>query len=186
MLKFLTPAEQDRFKHLQSRLASFEISADEQKELNGLVLSAQKLASERDSVLQRIRADLERFQIQAHELFSASELRKLAAPDAVGVSGRIGRRGKGRAAVAEKRAGVVLIQVKLNKGAGAPSRYTKGQKLPAYVPKNFKQLDNGGDLATALSAYFTAEGKSHFATPEGQAELSAFVAFIRNGRQAPK
>lgn len=185
MLKFLTTESQERFKFLQSRLASFEISEAEQHELNGLVTTAQKLSLERDTVLLRIKAEVAQYHIGALEVFSATDLRKITAGDTPPLAGA--KKGKKSKATtpSTKKTGAVLIQVKLNKGAGAPSKYSKGQKFPAYVPKNFKLLDNGADLATNLAPYFTADGKGYFATPEGQAELAALVNYIRTGRLAP-
>lgn len=185
MLKFLAAESQERFKFLQSRLANFEITEAEQQELNGLVTKAQKLSQERVTVLARIKAETAQYQIAPAEIFSAAELRRLSATEApLAAAGKKGK--KSRVATgATKKNGLVLIQVKLNKGAGAPSKYSKGQKFPAYVPKNFKLLDNGADLASNLVPYFTADGKAYFSTAEGQAELAALVNYIRTGRPTP-
>lgn len=185
MLKFLTTESQERFKFLQSRLASFEISETEQQELNGLVTTAQKLSLERDSVLARIKADVAQYHIGLLEIFSTTEARKAASPETQSAPGaRKGKKTK-LSVGSTKKTGLVLIQVKLNKGAGAPSKYSKGQKFPPYVPKNFKLLDKGADTASSLAPYFTEDGKRYFATAEGQAELAAFVNYIRTGRVAP-
>lgn len=185
MLKFLTTESQERFKFLQSRLASFEISEAEQQELNGLVTTAQKLSLERESVLTRIKAEITRYHIGLLEIFSAAEARKAAGPDVQAAAGaKKGKKTK-LANGSTKKTGLVLVQVKLNKGAGAPSKYSKGQKFPAYVPKNFKLLDKGADTASNLAPYFTEEGKSYFATAEGQTELASLVNYIRTGRVAP-
>lgn len=185
MLKFLTTESQERFKFLQSRLASFEISEAEQQELNGLVTTAQKLSLERESVLSRIKSEISQYHIGLLEIFSATEVRKASAFEPQAAAGA--KKSKKAKAVggSTKKTGLVLIQVKLNKGAGAPSKYSKGQKFPAYVPKNFKLLDKGADTASNLAPYFTEDGKTHFATAEGQAELAAFVNYIRTGRVAP-
>lgn len=185
MLKFLSTESQERFKFLQSRLASFEISESEQQELNGLVTTAQKLSLERESVLVRIKTEIAQYHIGLLEVFSVAEVRKAAAPDAQpAVSTKKGKKVKVTGGSTRK-SGLVLIQVKLNKGAGAPSKYSKGQKFPAYVPKNFKLLDKGADTASNLAPYFTEDGKSYFATAEGQTELAALVNYIRTGRVAP-
>lgn len=185
MLKFLTTESQERFKFLQSRLASFEISEAEQQELNGLVTTAQKMSLERDSVLVRIKSEISQYHIGLLEIFSTTEARRASAPDAQpAVGAKKGKKAK-LSAGSTKKTGLVLIQVKLNKGAGAPSKYSKGQKFPPYVPKNFKLLDKGADTASSLAPYFTEDGKRHFATAEGQAELAAFVNYIRTGRVAP-
>ncbi len=185
MLKYLTAESQERFKFLQSRLASFEISEAEQQELNALVTTAQKLSLERESVLARIKAEIAQYHIALLEVFSIAEARKASSPDGLPAAGaKKGRKTKG-AGGSTKKSGLVLIQVKLNKGAGAPSKYSKGQKFPAYVPKNFKLLDKGADTASHLAPYFTEEGKRYFATAEGQAELATLVNYIRTGRVAP-
>lgn len=185
MLKFLTTESQERFKFLQSRLASFEIGETEQQELNGLVTTAQKLSLERESVLSRIKSEIAHYHIGLLEIFSATEARKASAPETHASAGAKKSKKTKAASGSTKKTGLVLIQVKLNKGAGAPSKYSKGQKFPAYVPKNFKLLDKGADTASNLAPYFTEDGKTYFASAEGQAELAAFVNYIRTGRVAP-
>jgi hypothetical protein len=180
MLKFLSSQAQLRFKELQEKLARFSISNEEQLELADLVAKAQKVFQERDSVIARLKAEIAENVLTVTDLFSAAEIR---------AAGRQtpGKTDKAAPAVRKaknsSRAGIpVLIHAKVGKGAGAPSKYYKGQKLPPVVPRNFKALDEGGALSANLARYYTPEGKLYFATPEGRAELETLENYIRNGK----
>lgn len=181
MLKHLTSAEQSRFADLQGKLAQFVITESEQGELAGLVGKAQKTASERTATIESIRKLIADSAIEISSVFSAEEIQHAAAILADGQKGpRKPRAASGKVAKPVKAAGfdVVLIQVKLDKSAGAPSRYKKGQKLGKVVSKNFKQLDVDGKLIENLFSYATPLGTTYFATPEGKAELDAFAKFV--------
>lgn len=186
MLKFLTHNAQQRFKALQDKLSNFSISAEEQKELVELVASAQKMALERDSVVARLKTDIAAYGVAVTELFSAAELRQ-AAGTGRAVAGPLKDLGKRKTKPAsEARAATVLIRAKVGKGAGAPSKYYRGQKLPPVVPKNFKALDDGQALSTNLAHHFTDEGRAYFATAEGQLELQRLEQYIRTGKVPAK
>ncbi len=180
MLKFLSSPAQMRFKELQEKLARFSISNEEQLELADLVAKAQKVFQERDSVIARLKAEIAENVLTVTDLFSAGEIRAAGRqPTAKNEK----TTPAGRKAKAGGRAGIpVLIHAKVGKGAGAPSKYYKGQKLPPVVPKNFKALDEGGALSANLARYHTAEGKLYFATPEGKAELATLENYIRTGK----
>lgn len=184
MLKFLSPQAQTRFRELQGKLSSFSISPEEQQELVDLVAKGQKIFQQRDSVIARIKDDLAESGIGIHDLFSVAEIRAAARPAGVGAapaSPAMGRRPGTR--TASKGATTVLIRAKVGKGAGAPSKYHRGQKLPPVVPRNFKALDEGGALSQNLAKYYTDEGRTFFATPEGQAELGRLEEYIRTGKR---
>lgn len=179
MLQYLNADEKNRFATLQQKLAQLLITEAEQSELRSLVGKAQQLASVRSQAIDTVKRLIAENGIAASEVFSAEDLRKSAAP-----------RGEGRGAAAKlakvsktpkssRKSEQVLIQVKLDKSAGAPSRYKLGQKLGKVVSKNFKQLDVNGQLMENLLKYATPLGKAHFATAAGHAELEAFAAFVR-------
>lgn len=184
MLKFLSNQAQERFRHLQGKLSTFSITPEEQRELADLVAKAQKVFQERDSVIARLQAEIAENVISISDLFSASEIRS-----AVRQSGAVAE----KPAPSSRRKAVrgggkvdnpVLIRAKVGKGAGAPSKYSRGQKLPPVVPKNFKALDVDGTLSDNLSKYYTDEGRIYFATPEGRAELVILENYIRAGKVA--
>lgn len=180
MLKFLSSSAQQRFKELQEKLSKFAISTEEQAELADLVAKAQKVFQERDSVIARLKSEISENVLTVTDLFSAAEIRAAGRQPSVRAekAAPAGRKAKGGS-----RAGIpVLIHAKVGKGAGAPSKYYKGQKLPPVVPKNFKALDEGGALSANLARYHTAEGKLYFATPEGKAELETLENYIRTGK----
>lgn len=80
-----------------------------------------------------------------------------------------------------RRGGDILIaNVKTASGKGAASNYHRGQKIPQYVPKAFKELyqANHNSFDSALEAHFTEAGKAYFATAEGKAELGAWMKFV--------
>jgi hypothetical protein len=177
MLKYLSSAEQSRFSDLQGKLAQLLISDAEQQELSTLVGKAQKSAAERAKAIESVRQLIADNGIEIQSVFSAEVIQRAAGQTpARGAAKKSGP--KAKAVKAPGKSEEVLIQVKLDKSAGAPSRYKKGQKLGKFVSRNFKQLDNGNQLVENLLQYATPLGKSYFATPAGRAELDAFAQFV--------
>lgn len=178
MLKYLSSEEQSRFSDLQGRLAQLLITDSEQQELAALVSRAQKAAGERSQAIESVRQLIADNDIDIQSVFSAEIIQRAAA----GASAPRTRTGKPKSqpkvAKAGNRSEQVLIQVKLDKSAGAPSRYKKGQKLGKFVSRNFKQLDVGGQLVENLLKYATPLGQTYFSTPEGKAELETFAQFV--------
>lgn len=155
------------------------ISAAEQQELSTLVSKAQKAAAERGKAIESVRQLIADNAIDIQSVFSADVIQRAAA-GASGPRTRVAKvKGQPKVAKPSTRSEQVLIQVKLDKSAGAPSRYKKGQKLGKVVSRNFKQLDSGGHLVENLLKYATPLGKTYFSTPEGKAELEAFAQFVR-------
>jgi hypothetical protein len=181
MLKYLSPDEQIRFSELQARLALFAITESEQKEVSVLVLKAQKTAAERGAVIESVRKLIADNGIGVSAVFSAEEIQRAAA-SIFGTGKGPRKQGAATEKVAKTKptgGDVVLIQVKLDKAAGAPSRYKKGQKLGKFVSKNFKQLDTDGTLVENLLHYATPLGKAYFATEEGKTELATFARYVQ-------
>ncbi|MEI8327011.1 MAG: hypothetical protein WCH44_16930 [Betaproteobacteria bacterium] len=178
MLKYLSTAEQSRFADLQGKLSELLITDTEQQELSALVGTAQKLAAERVMAIETVRKMIAENAIDIHSVFSAEAIARAAAGAASTARGTRKKSIKAKTVKPSARSKQVLIQVKLDKSAGAPSRYTKGQKLGRFVSRNFKQLDVGQQLVENLLKYATALGRTYFATPEGKAELEAFAQHV--------
>ena len=183
MLHHLSAAEQAHFADLQGKLAQLTITESEQAELASLVSKAQKTAAERTSAIEAVRKAIADVGISITDVFSPEDIQSAAAALSAPVKGT--RKGGGKAKtvkpVKEVKTGgfdVVLIQVKLDKSAGAPSRFKKGQKLGKFVSKNFKALDVDGKLTENLLKYATPLGRTYFETPEGKAELDAFAKYV--------
>lgn len=182
MLKFLSSPEQSRFAELQGKLAQFLITSAEQQELSALVSKAQQSANERTRAIETVQKMIADNGIEIQSVFSVQAILSAAASLQGTSKATRGPRAKVKLAKASGRSEQALIQVKLDKSAGAPSRYKKGQKLGKFISRNFKQLDVGGQLTENLLKYATPLGKTYFATPEGKAELEAFA---RHVHQAP-
>lgn len=179
MLQYLNAEEKSHFATLQQKLAQLLISDAEQSELRALVSKAQQLASVRIQAIDTVKRLIAENGIAAAEVFSAEDLRKSSTRQPSGRRVVQSPAQGSKAAKVARRSEQVLIQVKLDKSAGAPSRYKMGQKLGKVVSKNFKQLDVNGQLVENLLKYATPLGKSHFASEAGKAELEAFAAFVR-------
>lgn len=179
MLQFLSSTEQSRFAELREKLANLLITPTEQQELSALVGKAQQSAGERSKAIESVRKLIADNAIDIQSVFDADAIQRAAA-------GLLGARatakkatGKVKPVKAAAKSEQVLIQVKLDKSAGAPSRYKKGQKFGKFVSRNFKQLDVGQQLVENLLKYATPAGRSYFSTTEGRAELEAFAQFVR-------
>ena len=179
MLKYLSPNEQSRFSELQGKLAQLLISEAEQQELVALVGKAQQSAVERAQALESVRKMIAENGIGIQTLFSAEQIARAAAQFLAGPKARKQPAVKAREVKAAPGTEQVLIQVKLDKGACAPSRYKKGQKLGKFVSRNFKQLDVGQELVENLLKYATPSGRSYFSTEQGRSELESFAQYIR-------
>jgi hypothetical protein len=177
MLKYLSSAEQSRFADLQGKLAQLLISDAEQQELSALVSKAQKSAAESSKAIESVRQMIADNGIEIQMLFSAEAIQRAASQTTA--RGAVKKSGvKVKVVKAKGTNEEVLIQVKLDKSAGAPSRYKKGQKLGKFVSRNFKQLDTGNQLLENLLQYATPLGKTYFSTPAGRAELETFAQFV--------
>lgn len=178
MLKYLSTDEKLRFAQLQGKLAQLLIDAQEQQELASLVSKAQQASHERDQAIATARQLIATHSISVESLFESDDIRRALA-DAKGKARNKVKAGNSVKAVkAGRRQEQVLIQVKLDKGAGAPSRYKKGQKLGKFVSRNFKNLDVNGQLLANLLKYATPAGREYFETQQGKAELQAFAEFV--------
>ncbi len=178
MLKYLSSPEQSRFAELQHKLAQFSITAEEQQELSTLVTKAQHFAGERAKAIETARKLIADNAIEIQAVFSAQAILGAAASLNGKRAKAVNVGGKTRHSSSVGRSEQVLIQVKLDKGAGAPSRYKKGQKLAKFVSRNFKALDVGNQLSENLLKYATPLGQAYFSTPEGKAELEAFARHV--------
>jgi hypothetical protein len=151
-------------------------------ELMALNLAEEKFKAERSKRVAALIDAIHELGVTFAEIrpaFSAAELRDV-------------RSSKPRAAPkarVSRRSGEALIaNLKTAAGKGAASNYHKGQAIPQYVPKAFKELyaNNKENFEEALKPYFTKPGKAYFATKEGRVELDAWMAFVKNGKISPK
>ncbi len=186
MLNYLSSVEQSRFAELQGKLAQLTITETEQAELSALVQKAQSTAAKRTEAIEAVRKTIAESAISINDVFGADAITSAAAALSAPQKGprkqRVSKEKAAKPAKAEKAAGLdeVLIQVKLDKTAGAPSRYKKGQKLGKFVSSNFKRLDKDGTLIENLLHYATPLGKTYFATEAGKAELETFAKFVHD------
>ena len=184
MLNHLSNAEQSQFTELQGKLAQLTITESEQLELAALVRKVQKTVADRSAAIDAVRKSIADGSIAITDVFSAEDIQRAAAALLTPQKGprkqRVVKDKTAKLAKADKTAGfdVILIQVKLDKSAGAPSRYKKGQKLGKFISNNFKRLDADGQLVENLLKYATPLGKTYFSTDEGRAELEAFAKFV--------
>jgi hypothetical protein len=178
MLKYLSSAEQSRFAQLQEKLSQLLISDVEQQELSVLVGKAQKSAAERSQEIESVRKLIAESAIDIQSLFSLEAIQSAAAVSGVSRANIGKKAAKPKLEKTSGRSEQVLIQVKLDKSAGAPSRYKKGQKLGKFVSRNFKQLDVEQQLVENLMKYATPLGRTYFSTAEGQAELESFAQYV--------
>jgi hypothetical protein len=178
MLKYLSNDEKLRFAELQGKLAKLLIDAEEQQELATLVSKAQQASHARDQAIATVRQLIATHSIPAESLYGPDDIRR-ALPDSTGRARHKVKTGNSAKAIKSGRLQEqVLIQVKLDKGAGAPSRYKKGQKLGKFVSRNFKNLDVNGQLLVNLLKYATPAGREYFETQQGKAELQSFAEFV--------
>lgn len=178
MLQFLSTDEKRRFIELQEKLSQLVINAAEQNELSALVAKAQNAAGARNAAIETIRRMIAEHGIAPQAVFSAAQIRQAGSATVERPKSKAASP-KGKVGKSQRKSEDVLIQVKLDKSAGAPSRYKRSQKLGKFVSKNFKQLDTNGQLVENLLKYATPLGKSYFSTEAGRAELEAFAAFVR-------
>ena len=179
MLQFLSEPEKIRFSELQAKLAQLLISDAEQQELATLVTKAQRSAGERSRAIELVKQLIADNNIDIQSVYSTEAIQRAVKGQQNRGNIRKRSNSKFKLEKAQKKSEQILIQVKLDKLAGAPSRYKKGQKLGKFVSKNFKKLDTNGQLISNLLKYATPLGQSYFATAEGKAELEAFAQFVR-------
>lgn len=180
MLQFLTSVEKSRFAELQNNLAQLLITDAEQQELAALVGKAQRCASERSKAIEAVKQLILDNGIEVQTIFDAEAIQRAAAGFQVRKRKTTKSTTKVKILKVNEKSEQVLIQVKLDKAAGAPSRYKKGQKLGKFVSKNFKALDVDGQLVSNLLKYATPLGQNYFSTPEGKSELEVFAQFVHN------
>lgn len=167
---------QARKQELLSKLAGGATDKKTYEELMALNLAEEKFKAERQGHVENVIKAIKDLGIEFAEIRSAFRISQL----------RAAKPGKKRVS---RRSGEPLIgNLKTAAGKGAASNYHKGQAIPQYVPKAFKELylANKDSFEEALKPYFTKVGKSYFATKDGRAELDAWVEFVRKGKVSPK
>lgn len=152
-------------------------------ELMALNLAEEKFKAERAKRVAALIESIKELGVSFAEIrpaFSPSELRDVRANKSP--------RAAAKPRVSRRSGEPLIANVKTAAGKGAASNFHKGQAIPQYVPKAFKELysNNKDNFEEALKPYVTKAGKAYFATKDGRAELDAWMAFVKNGKVSPK
>ena len=169
-----------RLRELSLKAVEGAMSDEEFAELAQLSRAKQKARQDRAALIAGLKESLQRQGITIAELFSADEIsaavaRRAAKPKTAG---------GGSGNWVRQKQGLVLVEISKPGLRGLPSRYCKGQSESYYVPKTFKDLDDG-QLEANLDRYTTDAGKEYFATEEGHAERSRLLDSIRSKKVKP-
>jgi hypothetical protein len=182
--------DETRLRNLSSRAIEGAITDEEFAELMQLSKVKRKALEDKVNFLAGIKDTLAKHAITIHDLFSPAEIADAVQSSRKGVAGETARRSKGykpgsRAARFQFKSGPVLIEIAVNGKRGVSCRYCLGQRLPTYVSKSFKLLDDG-QLEANLAHYYTVQGQVYFATAEGGAELARLLGYIKTHPVKPE
>ncbi len=171
-----------RLRQLSLKAVEGTMSDEEFVELSQLSKAKQKVRQDRAAMIAGLRETLGSQGIAIQELFTVDEI-AAALPNRSSLGSRVVRarpaRTQGSAGTwVRQKSGVVLVEVSLDGSNGLPSRYCQGQRLPYYLPKGLKMLDDS-QLESNLARHFTETGKQYFATDTGKVELDRLVRHIR-------
>ncbi len=172
-----------RLRELSLKAIEGTMSDEEFVELSQLSKAKQKVREDRAAMIAGLRETLGSHGIPIQELYTADEI-AAAVANGSSLGRRVARakpaRAQGSAGTwVRQKSGVVLVEVSLGSSNGLPSRYCMGQRLPHYLPKGLKMLDDG-QLEANLARHFTETGKQYFATDAGKVELDRLVRHIRS------
>ena len=179
-----------RLRELSHKAIEGAMSDEEFAELAQLSRAKQKARQDRVALIAGLKDNLQSQGITISELFSATEISAAVAQ----LTGSPARRaatarpknvgGSGSGTWVRQKQGLVLVEISKPGMRGLPSRYCKGQRMGYYVPKTFKDLDDG-QLEANLDRYTTEAGKQYFATDEGSAERAQLLDSIRTRKVKP-
>lgn len=172
-----------RLRQLSLKAIEGTMSDEEFVELSQLSKAKQKVREDRATMVAGLRETLAGHGVSIQELFTVDEIAAaLANRNSLGsrvVRAKPARTQSSAGTWVRQKSGVVLVEVTRDGSNGLPSRYCKGQRLPSYLPKGLKMLDDG-QLETNLARHFTETGKQYFATDAGEVELDRLVRHIRS------
>ena len=176
-----------RLRELSLKAVESAMSDEEFAELARLSRAKQKEREDRVALIAGLKESLQNEGITIQELFSADEISAAVAQVTTSVARRAAKpktAGGGSGNWVRQRQGLVLVEISKPGLRGLPSRYCKGQTESYYVPKTFKDLDDG-QLEANLDRYTTDAGKEYFATEEGRAERARLLDSIRTKKVKP-
>ena len=164
-------------RNLSAKAIDGTIADEEFAELMQLSKAKRKTQEDRTALVTEFKVTIEEHRISIHDLFSASEINAAAAPSRRTYVGNKSKK-------FNFKDGPELIVVEKPGRPGFTCRYCKGQRLPAYVPKTLKELDNG-QLESNLVNYYTATGQEYFSTVDGSIELAQLINYIKTHQMKP-
>lgn len=176
-----------RLRELSLKAIEGAMSDEEFAELAQLSRAKKKARQDRAALIAGLKESLQSQGITINELFSAAEISAAATQVTTSVARRAVKpktAGGGSGNWVRQKQGLVLVEISKPGMRGLPSRYCKGQNTGYYVPKTFKDLDDG-QLEANLDRYTTDAGKEYFATDEGRAERSQLLDSIRTKKVKP-
>ena len=170
-----------RLRELSLKAIEGTMSDEEFVELSQLSKAKQKVREDRATMIAELRNTMGTHGIAIQDLFSVDEITS-ALPSKSSLGRRVSRTKstptqRSAGTWVRQKSGVVLVEVNLDGSNGFPTRYCMGQRLPHYLPKGLKVLDDG-QLETNLARHFTETGKQYFATEAGKAELDQLLRYI--------
>lgn len=182
--------DETRLRNLSSKAIEGVITDEEFAELMQLSKAKRKTQEDRAVLLINFRETLDKNTISIHDLFSASEITAAIQGKRMVHENELSKKPKLRKLGSKSerfqfKNGPVLIEISAEGKRGAPCRYCKGQRLPGYVSKAFKVLDDG-QLETNLTRYYTAQGQEYFATVDGSTELVRLLNYIKTHQVKPQ
>jgi len=178
-----------RLRELSLKAIDGAMSDEEFAELAQLSRAKQKARQDRLALIAGLKESLQRQGITISELFSTTEISAAVAQMSSATRRTATVRpknagGSGSGTWVRQKQGSVLVEISKPGMRGLPSRYCKGQRMGYYVPKTFKDLDDG-QLEANLDRYTTAAGKEYFASDEGRAERAQLLDSIRTRKVKP-
>ncbi len=183
--------DETRLRNLSSKAIDGVITDEEFTELMQLSKAKQKTKIERTNLISNYRETIENNGITIQDMFTSSEI-ATAAFQVNGEKSFIETWGRQRSHLSSlnkslrflQKDGPVLIEIEKHGRRGNACRYCKGQKLPAYVSKALKEMDDG-DLETNLARHYTALGREYFGTIDGKVELARLMVYIKTHQVKP-
>lgn len=164
-------------------LGDYDVLSKQKKDI---LLALHKLDEMRDGDIQKVCADILKHEIKLAHL--SPEARQMLGAVVVQAATSTGTKKRGVAPGTPRnvlKTGAVLFGIDSISGRGAGPTYNKGQELGATVSPSWKAMyeANKDNFQAALEAKFTEEGKAHFATEAGKAELAAFIDWVKTKPQ---
>lgn len=166
-IEVLPEQSQQRFVVLNELLKQLQISRDEMSELNALVAQIRTLNEERDAVIEQMKINQAKYKIDIAAVFGLRPKVTIESPS----------KKKAKKAKPKTSQHVLIIAPKQTSRGRRPT-YCKGQKYPNKIPAGFQFVRDSSAPRAAIATCFTPLGADYFSTPEGEAELNSFIAYL--------